>query len=771
VSSITDRDKDRERLLAELEELRAELALLRERESARGGATESAEAFFNRFSEAVLQKRSRPRDEDPLSNTVGVLERLLENFPNGSINIFDRELRYLFAAGRGLKEAGLSSSDLVGKTIFDLFEQRDAEHAAVYYQLAFEGHNVCFELPFKSHLYTINASPLDDGGGDVYAVLAVAQDATERRLAEETQRELEQRARQEYEQLLARLTHLAESFGESRDLPSIFRALREFAVSSVPCIGIFISLYDSARDVRTACYAWGDDEEFDVSQLPPMPITTEGPNSRAVRTGQIIITDDYSKINHGVKTVAIGNNDLVLPLSSLAAPMSVMGRIVGTIEVQSYERAAYREEHVTAMRMAANLAAVAIENVRLFEHERLARAAAEDSNRIKDEFLATLSHELRTPLTAVLGWTRLLRERELDEKTSRHALDIIERNAIAQKQLIEEILDVSRIITGKTKLELHPITLERVIVAAIESVGPAASAKEIELEFTREGEAGLISGDPERLQQVVWNLLSNAVKFTPKSGRVHVRLSQADSHTQLEVRDSGEGIHQEFLPYVFDRFRQADGSTTRPHGGLGLGLAIVRHLVELHGGTVKAISAGENQGSTFTVRLPLLAYASAGEEAGDAASRAARGANEDGAQQSINLEGVRVLIIDDEPDALEFLRFILKRSRAEVAAVSSTDDALAELERFRPDLIISDIGMPDRDGYDLIRALRALPPERGGMLPAVALTAYARSEDEARALREGFQAHIPKPFEPAQLITAVATLCNKSQRGKSRAEG
>ena len=757
----TDRDKDREQLLAELEGLRTELAFFREREQ----TIENAEAFFNRFSEAVLQKRSADGDRDPLANAVKVCERLLENFPDGSINIFDRELRYLFASGKGLKEVGLSGSDLVGKTLFDLYERKDAEHAAVYYKLAFEGHNVTFELPFKEHLYIINAAPLDDGSGDVYAILAVAQDATERRLAEETRRELEQRARTEYETLLARLTHLAETFGESRDLLSIFRALREFAVSSVPCIGIFISLYDAAREVRTACYAWGDDEEHDVSQLPPMPITSEGPNSRAVRTGQVIIVDDYSKIKHGVKTVAIGNNDAILPLSSMAAPMSVMGRIVGTIEVQSYERAAYTEEHVTAMRMAANLAAVAIENVRLFEHERLARAAAEETNRVKDEFLATLSHELRTPLTAVLGWTRLLRERELDEKTSRHALDIIERNAIAQKQLIEEILDVSRIITGKTKLELHPVTLEHVIVAAIESVRPAASAKEIELEFTRAGAGGLISGDPERLQQVVWNLLSNAVKFTPKGGRVHVRLYQADTYAQLEVADTGEGIPRDFLPYVFDRFRQADGSTTRPHGGLGLGLAIVRHLVELHGGTVGATSAGENQGSTFTVRLPLLSYASTVEQAEErsAPARESRTSSDDDAQALTSLEGVRVLIIDDEPDALEFLRFILEKSRAEVAAVSSTDDAFLELERFRPDVIISDIGMPGRDGYDLVRALRALPPERGGLLPAVALTAYARSEDETRALREGFQTHIPKPFEPAQLITIVATLCNKSK--------
>lgn len=757
MSSIADKDKDREQLIAELEELRSELAVIRRRDNAR----RSAELFFNHFSEAMLQKEQTQADDSSrISNTVEIFQKLLENFPNGSINIFDKDLRYLFAAGRGLEQAELFADNLVGKSLFELYPREDAEHAAVNYQLALEGRPVSFELPFQNRLYTINAAPLEDKSGNIYAVIAVAQDITERAANEIALHEMEQRALREYEHLLDRLTHLAESFGQARDLVTIFRALRDFATASVPCIGIFISLYEQSREVRTAVYAWGDGEEFDVSQLPPMPITMEGPNSRAVRTGQIIITDDYSKINHGAPTVSIGPNEGILPLSSMAAPMSVMGRIVGTIEVQSYERAAYKAEHVTAMRMAANLAAVAIENVRLFEHERLARAAAEDSNRIKDEFLATLSHELRTPLTAVLGWTRLLRERGLDEKTSLHALDIIERNAQAQKQLIEEILDVSRIITGKTKLDVHPITLERVIEATIESVRPAADAREIDLEFMRAGEPGLVSGDPERLQQVVWNLLSNAVKFTPRGGRIDVSLAQVDSHAQIEVRDSGEGINPDFLPYVFDRFRQADGSSTRPHGGLGLGLAIVRHLVELHGGTVRAESAGENQGSTFSVRLPLLNYASEGNEEMEVkASRVSAGNRQPDGLPS--LAGLRVLVVDDEPDALEFLRIILERSSAEVLAVSSADEALRKLETFKPDVIVSDIGMPSRDGYDFIRSLRALPKEHGGSLPAIALTAYARSEDETMALREGFQMHIAKPFDPSELLKVVATLGKK----------
>jgi PAS domain S-box-containing protein len=760
LSSIADKDKDREQLLAELEQLRAELAYARMLEDTRRTEGLDSQAFFDHIHGTATDQERVPRPIHELSSTVEVFRKLLDNFPNGSINIFDKELRYIYAAGQGLEEAGLSPNQLVGKSLFELYSREDAEHAVTYFQLALEGHAVSFELPFKERLYTINAAPLEDTSGNIYAVIAVAQDSTEHKLAEERLHRMEQHAIEEYERLLERMTHLAEAFGEARDLLSIFRALRDFAVASLPCIGIFISLYDTAQDVRTACYAWGDGEEFDVSELPPMPITAEGPNSRAVRTGQVIIIDDYSKINHGVATVSIGPNEGVLPLSSLAAPMSVMGRVVGTIEVQSYERAAYKKEHVVAMRMAANLAAVAIENVRLFRHERLARATAEESNRVKDEFLATLSHELRTPLTAVLGWTKLLRERGLDEKTSARALDIIERNAMAQRQLIEEILDVSRIITGKTRLEVHPITLRPVIEAAIESVRPAVEARDIRLDFMHTDEAGLVSGDAERLQQVVWNLLSNAVKFTPEGGSIHIMLSQTGSHARIEVKDSGEGINTEFLPYVFDRFRQADGSTTRPHGGLGLGLAIVRHLVELHGGTVCAESEGPNRGSTFSINLPLLGYASEGD---DAAVREGMAKGEQSTGQP-NLAGLRVLALDDEPDTLEFLRVVLKRGGAQVMTASTVEDALNKIERFNPHVIISDIGMPGRDGYDFIKSLRALPPERGGSLPAIALTAYARSEDETLALRHGFQMHMPKPFEPSELITIVAALGKQVER-------
>ncbi len=428
----------------------------------------------------------------------------------------------------------------------------------------------------------------------------------ERKRAEDELRKAEQRAITEYERLLAKLAALAQALGAARDLSTIFRALRDFAISSVPCAGIFISLYDSQRNARTAAYGWGDGHELDVTGLPPMPITPTGPSSRAVRTGEVVITDDYMQVVDSQLRIVVGNDDGLHPQSSLAAPMFVMGRIVGTVEVQSYEHAAYREEHATAMRMAANLAAVAIENTRLLAHESTARAEAETANRLKDEFLATVSHELRTPMTAVIGWTHLLRTRQIaDEDTSR-ALEVVERNAQAQVQLIDDLLDVSRIVTGRLRLHVSPIELAPIIEAARNVVLPLAETKGVSLQTLSAPPRISILGDAERLQQVIWNLLSNAIKFTPTGGRVEVNVAQRDAHTEIIVSDTGLGITADFLPHVFDRFRQADASITRRHGGLGLGLAIVRHLVELHGGTVTVASAGADQGATFTVSLPTL---------------------------------------------------------------------------------------------------------------------------------------------------------------------
>jgi signal transduction histidine kinase/CheY-like chemotaxis protein len=398
-------------------------------------------------------------------------------------------------------------------------------------------------------------------------------------------------------------------------------------------------------------------------------------------------------------------------------------------------------------------AALAVDNARLYRASQDARSAAEKANRAKDEFLATLSHELRTPLTPILGWTVMLRSGTLDPTSIHRGLEVIERNVRAQTQLIGDLLDVSRIITGKLRLEVTPIAIVPVIEAGVEAVRPSAEAKEIKLGVELPSELPTITGDPDRLQQVVWNLVSNAVKFTPQGGRIDVRLRPEGSCLNLSVTDNGKGIEPEFLPHVFERFRQADSTSTRAHGGLGLGLAIVRHLVELHGGTVYAESAGIGQGSTFTVRLPLAAPL----------ETAARPKSAEPADPDVRLDGVRVMVVEDEKDVRDFLSVSLVHYGAEVTAFATTADALLAVEAERPDVLVSDIGMPGEDGYAFIRRVRALGPDRGGQVPAAALTAYAKGEDGQRSLSAGFQVHLPKPVQPADLANVVATLAGRAR--------
>ena len=565
------------------------------------------------------------------------------------------------------------------------------------------------------------------------------------RTTSEALRDADQRALLEYERLLERIKTLAQALGTARELHAIYSALRQFTDVSVPCNGFFVSLYDSVRDVRTCCYGWGDGEELDVAELPPMPVTASGPNSRAVRTGEVVITNDYMRNQSG--GVIVGPDNGLRPDSSMAVPMAVMGRIIGTIEVQSYNKNVYRPEHVTAMSMAANLTAVAIENVRLLELERTARQAAEDSNRLKDEFLATVSHELRTPLTAILGWSRLLEGGTLDDSVTQQAVEVIWRNAKAQAQIVDDILDVSRIITGNLYLDLNPVEVVPVVENAINVVRPTADAKGIRIEKYFDATPSMVSGDANRLQQVIWNLLSNAVKFTDGGGRVCVKVARIGPAVEVSVSDTGKGISKEFLPYVFDRFRQADSTTTRQHGGLGLGLAIARHLVEIHGGTINADSHGEGHGATFTIRLPLI----------ESTTKAfAKPDQHKLAQSQQLLSGLNVLIVDDDSDTLTLMATALKRRQANVTAVSSAGEAIRAITRKRPDVLVSDIAMPDEDGYGLIKKIRSLENGVSENIPAVAITAYAKDEDRDRALSAGFQIYLAKPVELTELISVVA---------------
>ncbi|MFN6534996.1 MAG: PAS domain S-box protein [Nostoc sp. EkiNYC01] len=488
------------------------------------------------------------------------------------------------------------------------------------------------------------------------------------------------------------------------------------------------------------------------------PVWQESTTTRAVRYSHL--AQEYARYNYG---------------AWISIPLIIEGRAIGGMSVAFAENHHLNQDDRAFMLALAQQCAQAMERARLYEAEQTARAAAENANRIKDEFLAVLSHELRSPLNPILGWAKLLQTRKLDRKTIPHALKTIERNAQLQAQLIEDLLDISRILQGKLSLNILPVDLTSVISAAMETVRLSAEAKSIEMHISMEPNLGQVLGDSGRLQQVIWNLLSNAVKFTPEAGRVDIRLEEVGSggageqgagsrgedllpytlppaplpllpYAQITVSDTGKGIDPNFLPYVFEYFRQENSSTTRKFGGLGLGLAIVRHLVELHGGTVEVESQGENRGATFTVRLPLIQQPSETKQ------------DTKDTESSLNLDDVKILVVDDDADTREFIAFLLEQYGANVTAVASADEALAALRQSLPDVLLSDIGMPDVDGCMFMRQLRTLPPEQGGKIPAIALTAYAGEINAKQVLAAGFHKHIAKPVEPSELIEAIANL-------------
>jgi PAS domain S-box-containing protein len=435
------------------------------------------------------------------------------------------------------------------------------------------------------------------------------------------------------------------------------------------------------------------------------------------------------------------------------SPLSHEGRVIGTLTVI--------EDVTERVAREAELQAQIEDRSRLLSSENVARREAERANRLKDEFLATISHELRNPLNAILGWAHMMRLGKLNEANMDRAVETIYRNAKSLSQLVADLLDVSRIISGKLRLDVRTVDLISIINAAIDSIRPAADAKGIRLQALLDPAAGPISGDADRLQQIVWNLLTNAVKFTPKGGRIQVKAQRINSHVEIVVSDSGVGISKEFLPYVFDRFRQADASITRTHGGLGLGLSIVRQLVDLHGGSVSVHSKGEGQGATFTITLPFVGVISQKEGESLHPTQSDEIISFEGLP---SLEGLKVLVVDDEADTRELIGEVLKECGSEVIIACSAAEAFAALEQHRPDILISDLGMPDEDGYSLIEKIRALPAERGGDIPAAALTAYARAEDRMRVLRSGFQFHVPKPVDSAELVTVVASLAGRAYK-------
>ncbi len=584
-----------------------------------------------------------------------------------------------------------------------------------------------------------------DQQGNAVKMMGTAQDITERKQAEVEREEILARS-QQYASQLQGLTEAALAINAALSMEEVLQLITEQgrliigahqAIASITLNQNWtqaihsISLsdkYAAWRDYSEQLDGTGIYSEVCQTNLPMRMTQTE------LEAHSEQATDKHPPLRGLLVAPLVGQN----------------GRNLGLIQLSDKYEGEFTEEDEAIAVQLAQMASIAVENVRLYEAEQNARSQAEAANRVKDEFLAILSHELRSPLNPILGWAQLLQTYQLDADKINQAIITIERNAKLLTQLIDDLLDIARILRGKLTLKVTPVNLDLAIKAAIETVSTAAAAKSISIE-TNLSPVGQIRGDFARLQQIIWNLLSNAIKFTPDGGRVEIQLKQIGDRVQLSVSDTGKGIAPEFLPHVFEYFRQADASVTRNHGGLGLGLAIVRHLVELHGGEVAVSSSGIGQGATFTVQLPLLVNKNSEKE------------EEEELEPDLpNLKGIRVLVVDDDLDNREFLAILLSQYQAEVTAVASAMEVSSVLRTFKPDILVSDIGMPVIDGYTLLRSIRCLPPEQGGQIPAIALTAYARAEDRSSALASGFQRHLSKPIEAKELVIAIAEIVEKS---------
>lgn len=603
--------------------------------------------------------------------------------------------------------------------------------------------------------------------GSLSGMLGVVQDITVRKVTEA--------ALVEQTEALSTLNKLGQVISAELDMHKAVQAVTDAATELTGArFGSFFYnvLNDDGASYMLYTLAGVPHEAFNHF---PMPRATDlfGPTFRG--EGPVRIDDVKLDPRYGKSAPYYGMPEGHLPVTSyLAVPViSSSGDVLGGLFFGHPAAGAFSERAEQLVVGLAAQAAIAMDNASLFQAAKRARLEAEraaaenenlyrqaeDSSRLKDEFLATISHELRTPLTSILGWARMLRSHQLSDEDYAKALETIERNAHSQAQLIDDLLDVSRIITGNLRMDVRPVNPSDFIEAAIEALKPAAVAKGVRIKKIFDTGVVSVPGDPVRLQQVVWNLLSNAIKFTARGEHVQVRLERVNSHIEIVISDTGQGISADFLPFVFDRFRQADQRTSRQHGGMGLGLSIVRHLVELHGGSVKAESAGEGKGSSFTVQLPVVPV----YEVERGAGRVHPGTRDllPETESGDRLDGLKILIVDDEPDTRNMLKAGLSRCGAEVVAAASASEAFTALSADLPALLISDIGMPGDDGYEFIRRLRKLPGKEGGNIPAIALTAYARVEDRMNALRAGYQMHVPKPVDLAELVAVAASLVKR----------
>lgn len=777
----------------------------------------------------VADISDRKQTEAALRQSQARLQAIAANLPRSAVFIVNREFRYLLAEGQALHAAGLSTADLIGKTIWEALDAETANRYALYYQQALQGAPFSWEHQSHGHVYISHGAPLSNDQGEVEAALVVSYDISDRKLIEADLRASEEKIRNILEsihdgffaldtqwqftyvnQAAVQILHQtpAALLGQNlwvqypgligSEFETIYRAAMSDRVAG-SCTAFYPD-HDCWYDVRTYPAAAGITVYFrDVSQQLQTAAALHRSEERyrtlfaSIDEGfciiEVLFDPDHQPVDYRfLETNPIFEHQTGLhhPIGQLARQLvpdledfwiETYGRVAQTGEAIRFERgsaAMNRWFDVYACRLGqptehkvaivfkdiSDRKRIEREREQLLQREQAAREAAETANRIKDEFLAVLSHELRSPLNPILGWAKLLQGGKLSPARQVEAINTIERNAKLQAQLIEDLLDISRILQGKLAFTTAPVHLVTVVTAAVETVRLAAEAKHIDLIVEVPTAIAPVFGDAARLQQVVWNLLSNAVKFTPGGGRVTVRLEAKGGESgevgrerqfaEITVIDTGKGINPDFLPYVFEYFRQEDGSTTRKFGGLGLGLAIVRQIVELHGGTVAVTSAGAGQGATFTVQLPLAASA-VNVERGGAGRNSPTAATDP-------LAHLHILMVDDDQDTREFQAFLLEQYGAKVTAVATGREALQWLDRFVPDVIVSDVGMADMDGYMLMQQLRSHPRYQHRPIPAIALTACARELDQQKAIEVGFSCHLTKPIEPEQLITAILSL-------------
>ncbi|HEY9747398.1 MAG TPA: ATP-binding protein [Allocoleopsis sp.] len=759
----------------------------------------------------ILQQEiaERQQAQEALYRREQESKALLDNTPDIIIRC-DRAFRYVYVNPAVERSTGLPASFFLGRTSREhglpepLCQLWDSTMERMF--TTAQEQVVEFEAPSLQgpRSYQSRVVPELDAEGNVRYALIVSRDVTALKQAEAERWQLiqEQHARAEAEAAEQRAALLAKVSAQLAVSFEYETTLQPVAELIVPALGDYCIIYtceeesDSIRRVAASHLDRTQTEKLlAMNREYPLHLTDLGPVAEVIRMGRATYQPQVCQEllqQLPLSTAHISALAELAPQSYLIQPLIARDRILGAMLLATTQLSRqYSNDERALIEEVAHRVSIAIDNARLYQKAQQARAAseaarrnAEAANRMKDEFLATLSHELRTPLNAILGWSRLLTSRQMNAETTTRALETIERNARLQAQLIEDILDVSRIIRGKLRLNLCPTNLTTVVQAAIDAVRPAAEAKSLQLTCHCASVLDRVLIDPDRIQQVVWNLLSNAVKFTPPGGQVTVQTLQvqkpqlpsqtqtealqatshpdtstapAGSYVEIQVTDTGIGIAPEFLPHVFERFRQADSTTTRSQGGLGLGLAIVRHLVELHGGTVQATSPGEDQGATFKLRLPLVTRPATARHSG----------SQDGAiatKIEPALEGMQILLVDDEVDIRDLFTVILEAQGAKVTAVAAVDEALSALQHCQPDVLVSDIAMPERDGYEFIQQVRS--SSHLDNIPAIALTAYAREEDQQRSLAAGFQMHLSKPVEPTTLTSAIARLVGSSHQNE-----